>query len=149
MAFALGGRCRWSFAWSTRGTHAGIGAKTSHHATVLGELVVAFGSLQDLRDAGKARIAHDPPERLGAERAFADELVPVPARVKRRLRVVEVKHSQVVEPDRVVPPTPYGLVISLQIIPGRIEVAGVGAEADAPPHAPTDRFAERRQLLER
>src|SRR3712207_8746843 len=45
--------------------------------TTLFRSVAAFRGLDDLRDGGEAAVGHDAAERLGADRALADQLVAV------------------------------------------------------------------------
>ena len=134
---------------NAHGRHARVRAQTSHHATVLSELVVALGRLEHLGDAGESRVAHDPAKRLGTERAFGDQLVAVAARGERGLRVVEVEAPEALEPDRRVPPSARRPRSPDEVVSRRVEVAGIGAERDPMPHPLADRVAQRRELLER
>jgi hypothetical protein len=62
---------------------------------VVGHPVVPLGSLQDSRDVIEAGIAHDPFERLRTDRAFSDQLVPVPPGPERGAGIVHVDAVQV------------------------------------------------------
>ena len=53
-----------------------------------------FGVSITFMTAGEPGVAHDPAERLGAERALADQLVPVAPGAERGLGVVEVEAAQ-------------------------------------------------------
>ena len=134
---------------STRGRDARIRPQPSQHATILRDLVVALRGLENLHDTGESGIAHDAAERLGAERALRDELVTVAAGVERRLRVVEVEAGQPLQADRVLPPPPDSFVVAPQVVAGRVEVTGIGAEGDPVAHRAPDRLAQAGQLLER
>ena len=57
-----------------------------------------FG-LDQHRPPGKPGVVHDPTERLEAEAAIADVLVPIDAAAAWPLRVVGVKHPEPIEPD--------------------------------------------------
>src|SRR5687767_2028589 len=97
--------------WAAR-----VRAQASQHATVKGDLVLALGGLDHLHHLPEAGIAHDAPERLGPQRAFADELMAVPAGAERRLGVVEVQAAQEPEADGLLPSAPDAVVVTHQVV---------------------------------
>src|SRR2546422_740698 len=54
-----------------------VGAQPSQHPPVVADRVVALRRFDNLNHSREARLAHDAPERLGADRPFADPLVAV------------------------------------------------------------------------
>src|SRR5439155_15634781 len=87
--------------------------------------------LENLGYPGEPVVVHDAPERLLAEGALADQLVPIAPRCEGRLRIVQMKDAEAREAEEVVEPRPDAVVIPHQIIARGVEMAGVGADSEA------------------
>src|SRR5438034_9445965 len=90
--FASSGvRSRAWYGLDGRFAGARVAAQPPQHAPVVPEGVVPLRRLDDLNHASEARLTHDPAERLGADLAFADPLVPIEPRSPGPLGIVEMQ----------------------------------------------------------
>src|SRR5437764_6647476 len=90
--FASSGvRSRASYGLDGAFAGARVAAQPPQHAPVVPDRVVPLRGLDDLDHASEARVTHYPAERLGADLALADPLVPVQSRARSPLGVVEVQ----------------------------------------------------------
>src|SRR6266567_2453384 len=67
-----------------------VRAQAPQHPPVVRDWVVPLRSLDDLDHASEARVTHYPAERLGADIALADPLVPIEPRSLGPLGIVEM-----------------------------------------------------------
>src|SRR5688572_19755282 len=74
--------------------------------------------------------------------------MPIAPRGERGLRVVEVQAPEVLEPEHAVPLLPDGIECAAQVVPRRVEVAGIGAESDPVAEVRRNPVAQSGKLLE-
>src|SRR6476661_3343411 len=110
--------------------------------------MVSLGGLQDLDHAGEPGVGHEPPKGLGTQAPLAYQLVPVAARPERRLRVVQVQDLEAPEPEHPLPVGPDAVEVANEIVAGRVEMTGVGAEAHPAALSSRNEASELGQLFE-
>src|SRR5207244_7716280 len=81
---------RFSYGWRATPVGARVGAQSAQHPPVVPDRIIALRRLDNLNHCREARLAHDPPERLGPDIPFAYPLAPVPRRAARPFGVVPV-----------------------------------------------------------
>src|SRR5918995_5340823 len=126
----------------------GVGPETTQHFAVGGKLILALWRFQDLDRPGEPGIRHDAPKRRRAEATFAYQLVAIPAGCKRCLGIVEVNTMKGIETQYLIPTPPHAVVIADQVVPGGVEVAGVGTEGHPVANVVRNECPQGSQLLE-
>ncbi len=112
-------------------------------------LNAGFG-LDEARDLREPGVVDQAAERLEPERPLADVLVPIDPTAARPLRVVQVERAHRRKTDGPLELLHGSLVaaVGLEVVSGRVDVAGVDADADAPARRAGDLFPDGLQLLE-
>src|SRR5207245_6788098 len=116
---------RFSYGWRATPVGARVGAQSAQHPPVVPDRILALRRLDNLNHCREARIAHDPPERLGSDLPFADPLVSVQARAPRALGVVQVQALEQRETDGAVELIPHRVDRAGHVIPRSMEMGRV------------------------
>jgi len=91
-----------------------------------------FWRFKQHRQFGEPRIVEEFPERFEPQTSFADVFVPIDAAAAWFLRVVQVKHTQPIEPDEAIeiPERRRIPFIGAQVVPRRQQMTGIEADTD-------------------